>query len=193
MNLNFFIAGIKYILFDPTDAWKKINIEHKPVTIIRNSLLLPLIILATLASFTGSLLFTGSNLLPVYSLFTAIRTFLVLYCSVYFTSLLLSEITYPLDLGRDYQTSYVLISFSYVPFLVSSIFSGFFESFLFVNIIGLYGLYIFWAGAEKYLNPPQYKKLPLLIATAFTAIVIYIATNYVLKLILDKFYYALFD
>lgn len=193
MNLNFFIAGIKYILFDPTDAWEKINIKQKPVTVIRNSLLLPLIILVTLASFTGSLLFTENNLLPVYSLFIGARTFLVLYCSVFLAARLLCEITYPLDLGRDYQMSYILISFSFVPFLVSSVVSGLFESFLFVNIIGLYGLYIFWAGVEKYLNPPQYKKLPLLIATAFATVFIYIVTNYIFKLILDKFYYALFD
>lgn len=193
MDIKYFITGLKNILFDPSKAWETINIEHKPLKVIRDSFLLPLILLVSLSSLAGSLMFSSNNLPPVYSVFTGLRTFLVLLCTIYVTAVVLGEVTFPLDLGKDFYTSFTIITFSFVPFLICQIFSGLFESLLFVNIIGLYGLYIFWAGAEKFLDPPQYKKLPLLIATSVLAVVVYVVMNSILKTILDKIFYTLFD
>jgi hypothetical protein len=67
-----------------------------------------------------------------------------------------------------------------------------FESLLFVNIIGLYGLHVFWIGVEKTLNPPQYKKMPLIIAVTIIFAGIYIATNMLLSMITDRVYYSFF-
>lgn len=193
MDLKFFISGLRNILFDPEKAWDTINMEHRPLRVIRDSFLLPMIILASLATFAGSLLFTDSNLPAAYSFFTGIRTFLVLLSTVYVTAIVLGEVTYPLDLGKDFYVSFTMVTFSFVPFLICQVFSGLFESLLFVNIIGLYGLYIFWAGAEKFLDPPQYKKLPLMIASSVIAVIVYVAVNTVLKTVLDKIFYALFE
>lgn len=193
MDLKYFISGLRNILFDPEKAWDTINLEHRPLKVIRDSFLLPMIILAAIATFAGSLLFTESNLPAVYSFFTGLRTFLVLLCTVYVTAFVLGEVTYPLDLGKDFYVSFTMVTFSFVPFLICQVFSGLFESLLFVNIIGLYGLYIFWAGAEKFLDPPQYKKLPLMIASSVIAVIVYIALNTVLKTVLDKIYYVLFE
>lgn len=193
MDIKFFITGLKNILFDPSRAWDTINFEHRPIKVIQNSFLLPLIVLVSLSTFAGSLLFSNSNLSPLFSLFLGLRTFLVLYCTVYVTALVLREVTFPLDLGRDFYTSFTIIAFSFVPFLICQILSGFFESLLFVNIMGLYGLYIFWAGAEKFLDPPQYKKMPLLIATSVAAVILYVLVNSILKVILEKIFYAFFD
>ncbi|MGE5420292.1 MAG: YIP1 family protein [Chloroflexota bacterium] len=193
MDIKYFITGLKNILFDPSNAWETINVEHRPLKVIRDSFLLPLVLLVSLAAIAGSLMFSSNNLPPVYSVFTGLRTFLVLLCTIYATAFVLGEVTFPLDLGKDFYISFTIITFSFVPFLICQIFSGLFESLLFVNIIGLYGLYIFWAGAEKFLDPPQYKKLPLLIATSVLAIGVYVVMNSILKTILDKIFYALFD
>ncbi len=113
-------------------------------------------------------------------------------CQYLSDCLILGEITYPLDLGKDFSISFRLIAFSLAPFILCQVLSRLFESLLFVNVIGLYGLYIFWTGAEKLLNPPQYKKMPLLIATTITLAVIYVAANVLLNMIVDKVYYAFF-
>lgn len=193
MNYKFFLQGIKNIIFDPAKAWEIIDTENKPVKVIRDSFVFPLILLVSLSAFTGSLIFTGTGFPPVYSVFTGIRTFIALYCTIYVTAVLFGEVTFPLDLGRDFYISFRIISFSFAPFLLCLILSNLFESLLFVNIIGLYGLYIFWAGAGKLLDPPQYKKMPLLIATTVTAAVIYISSTVVLKMLFERIYYAFFD
>jgi hypothetical protein len=193
MDYKLFLIGIKNIISDPSRAWQAVENENITAKEIRNSILLPLIILASIATFTGSMLFANSELLPAYSILTGIKSFIALFCTVYLTSYILGEVTYPMDLGKDFQISFRIITLSFVPFMICQVFSGIFESLMFVNVIGLYGLYIFWAGADKFFNPPQYKKLPLLIAATATAVIIYVATNVVLKMFLDRIYYAFFD
>jgi hypothetical protein len=192
MNFSFSPVGIKNIVFNPVKFWETIKSENTPAALIRNSFLIPLSVLVTLAAFFGSLFFTNSELTPLYSVLFSIKCLLVIFIAVYATSFLMGQITYPLDLGKDFNNSFKMVVVSVTPFLMCQILSRLFESLLFVNIISLYGLYIFWIGAEKILNPPQYKKMPLLIATAISFAGIYIVTDLLLGTIIDRFYFLFF-
>jgi hypothetical protein len=192
MNYKFFLHGMKNIILNPVKAWETIDSENSSVKIVRNCFLLPLIILVSVSAFIGSLIFSNSELSLVYSIFVAVKCFGLLFFTIYATSFIFSEITYPLDLGKNFSVSFRIIVYSITPFLLCQIFSRIFESLLFVNIIGLYSLYIFWVGAEKMLTPPQYKKMPMLIATTITIAGIYIVTNFFLTMLTDKVYYAFF-
>jgi hypothetical protein len=160
---------------------------------VRDSFLLPLIITASVAAMAGAQLFATAEFSPFYSVLAGIRTFLVLYSTIYITSVIFGEVTFPLDLGKDFHISFNIITFSFVPFLICLVISNIFESLLFVNVIGLYGIYIFWEGSARLLNPPQYKKMPLLIAAIVTAVTVYISTNMVLKVLFEKIYYVFFE
>ena len=192
MDFKFFLRGIKNIILNPVYAWETIYSENKPVKLLRNNYFFPLIILVSVSAFVGSLVFTNVELSPVYSIFVSIKCMGILYVTVYATSRIFSEITYPLDLGKDFNISFKIIVYSVTPFLLCQVLSCLFESLLFVNIIGLYGLYIFWSGTEKMLNPSKYKKMPMLIATFVSLIGIYIVTNLVLTMLFDKVYFAFF-
>jgi hypothetical protein len=192
MDLKFFISGIKIILSDPEKAWEIINSENRPVKVVRDSFFFPLIFLVSVSAVAGSLFFTSAELSPVYSIFTGIKVFILLYITTYATAYMIGEITYPLDLGRNFSISFRITVFSITPLLLCQILSRLFESLQFVNVLGLYGLYIFWTGAEKMLNPPQSKKMPLIIAATITMAGIYILSGILLKLIIDRMYYAFF-
>ena len=192
MGYKFFFHGIKNIILNPVKAWEAIDSENRPVKLVRNSFFFPLIILVSVSAFVGSLIFTNAELSPVYSIFVVIKCFGLLFFTIYATAFIFSEITYPLDLGKDFSVSFKIIVYSTAPFLMCQILSRLFESLLFVNIIGLYGLYIFWTGVEKMLTPPQYKKMPMLIATTVTLAGIYIATNLLLTLLIERVYFAYF-
>ena len=192
MDYKYFLRGIKNIILNPVKAWETIDSETKSLKLPRDSFFFPLIILVSVSAVIGSLIYINSELSPVYSLFVGIKCIGVLYLTIYASAYIFGEITYPLDLGKDFNVSFRIIVFSMTPFLLCEILSRIFESLLFVNIIGLYGLYIFWTGIEKMLTPPQYKKMPLLIATAFTIAGIYIVSNLVLTMLLDRVYFALF-
>ena len=193
MNYKFFLIGLKNIILNPVKAWETIDSENKKVKVIRDSFLFPLIILVSISAVAGSLIFTNTELAPVFSIFVGVRTFIVLFFTIYATSLIFGEITFPLDLGKDFTISFRIIVYSVAPFLLCQILSGIFESLLFANVIGLYGLYIFWTGVDKLLSPPQYKKMPLLIATTISMVVIYVATNMLLTKLVERIFYAFFD
>jgi hypothetical protein len=192
MNFKFFLKGIINIILDPVKEWKSIDSEYRSVRFIRNSFFIPLTLLVSVSAFAGSLVFTNSELSPVYSILVSIKSFCLLYFTMYSTAFILTEISYPLDLGRDFNISFKITVYSITPFLLCQILSRLFESLLFVNIIALYGLYIFWTGAEKLLSPPQYKKMPMLIATTITMVGIYIGLNFILNMVVDRVYYAFF-
>lgn len=192
MDYRFLLYGIRNILLNPSKYWETIHSENTPVKLIRNNFLLPLVILVSIASITGSLIFFNTELSVVYSIMLGIRIFIVLTATSYITSYILGEITYPLDLGKDFNISFRLIVYSLTPFLLCQILSSVFESLLFVNLIGLYGLYIFWTGADVTLKPPQHKRMPMLIATTVVLAGVYVITDLILKMIIDRIYFAYF-
>jgi len=192
MDYKFFLNGIKNIILNPVKAWEAIDSENRTAKFVRDNIFLPLIILVTVSAFVGSLIFTNSELSPVYSIFVGIKCFGLLYFTIYATAFIFGEITYPLDLGKDFSVSFKIVAYSSVPLIMCQILSRLFESLLFINIMGLYGLYIFWTAAEKMLTPPQYKKMPMLIATTVIFTGIYIAINLLLTMLIDRIYFAYF-
>jgi hypothetical protein len=176
----------------PGKAWDIINSENISTSELRNGFLIPFIILISVSAYGGSIIFVNSKLAASYSLMEAVKCFIVTFLAIYGTARVLTEIASRLELGRDFAVSFRLIVFSSVPFLTCQFFSRFFESLLFINILAFFGLYVFWVGVEKLLNPPQKKKMPLLIATTVTMLIIYIVTDVVLSKIIDKVYYSMF-
>lgn len=193
MNSDLLIFKVKNILTNPAKAWETIYSENKSVNSVRNNLLMPLILLISVSSVAGSAMYTNAEMSGVYSLLIGIKNFFLFFISVYATAFIHKQITYPLDLGKDFTVSFRIISFSLVPFLLCQVISRFFESLLFINILSLYGLYLFWTGCEKLLNPPEYKKMPMLVATFITFAGIFLATNYLFTMILDRVFLKFFS
>jgi hypothetical protein len=192
MDFKFLYKSLLRIIFTPGKAWEIVVNENRPVKELRKSFLYPLIIIVSISAFLGSIIFANKTLQPVYSMMIGIKYFILLLVVPVISAFLLNEITKPLDLGKNYTTSYRLIVYSLTPFLFCQMASQLFESLIFVNILGLYGMYIFWSGAERILNPPSYKKMPLLIATFISLTTIYVASDWVLSSIVDRVYNSFF-
>ena len=193
MNKKFFLFKATDIIFNPVTAWETIDLENKPVGVIRNSFLFPLIFLVSIASVAGSLIYINPELAAVYSVFVGIKCFMLFYVSIYASAYILKQITHALDLGDNFAISFRLIVYSIVPLLICQIFSRLFESVLFVNVLALSGLFIFWTGTERMLTLPSYKKMPLLISAFITFVGIFIATDFLLTKIIDKIFYTFFS
>ena len=190
---RFFLIVAKDIIFNPSTAWETIYSDARPVKVIRNGFLIPLVLLISISAFAGSMVFANSEPSISWSLLTGLKCFFLFYLTVFATSWVLKEITYPLDLGKNFSVSFRLITYSVVPLLVCQFFSRFFESLLFINVLAMYSLYIFWTGAEKLLNPPANKKMPLLIATFVTFLVIFIAADLLFSMVIDRIYSIFFS
>lgn len=193
MDLKFLAKSVKNIILNPAKAWEDIFSENKPVKYIVINLLFPLIILAAVSAFLGTFLFTRTELLKAYSVLTGVKYFILIYLGIYGTALIFKEITKALGMGKDFDLSFKLIAYSSVPFIICQIISLLFESFIFINVLAFVGLYIFWTGMEKLFNPPEKRKLPLLIATTLVFIIVFLAANWFLSMVSDKLFFAFFE
>lgn len=184
---------VKDLIINPSQAWEIIDTENKSVNETRNGLLFPLSLLVSVSAVFGSLLYTNSGISPVYSIFAGIECFIVFFISVYASAYILNEISYLLELGRNRVVSFRLIVYSIVPFMLCQMISCLFESLLFVDVLSIFGFYIFWIGAERMLTPPANKKLPLLISAFISFTGIFIATDFLLTKLFDKIFYTFFS
>jgi hypothetical protein len=193
MANNFLLFKVKEFITNPAHSWETIVTENKPANQIRNGFLLPLTILVSVSAVFGSLLYTNPGLSAVYSIFAGIECFIVFIISVYASAYILNEILHVLDLGRNRDVSFRLIVYSIMPFMLCEMVSRLFESLLFVDVLSIFGLYIFWIGAERMLNPPDNKKLPLLIGTFISFTGIFIAADFLFTKLIDKIFYTFFS
>lgn len=192
MDFRFLYYRIVNLLIRPERAWQIIHSENRPVTDIKKSFFLPLVSLAAISATLGSLFFTHGGLSLFYPLLLGIRYFILFIAVTYISALVLNEITNALDLGKDYSRSFKLIGYSLGPFFICQIISLLFESLLFINLLSLYGLYIFWLGMEKMTDPPEHKKMPLMIATWVSVLAIYFVINWLLRVIIEGIYFTIF-
>jgi len=193
MDLKFLARTVRNIIINPVKEWDVIYSENKPASIFSRNLFLPLLILASVCTSLGAFLFTNTELGDAYSVLKGVRYLSLLYLAAYGTAFIFKEITNFIGLGRDFSISLKIILCSLVPFLLCQILSQLLESFIFVNILSFFGLYILWTGIEKMLNPPEGKKLGLMISAAATFIVLFLIANWILTLITDKLYFSLFS
>lgn len=193
MGNKFLVFIIKDLFINPAKAWETIDTENKSVNQIRNGFLFPLSLLVSVSAVLGSLLYTSSGFSLVYSIFEGIQCFLLFYIAVYLSAYILTLISNALELGNNWAVSFKLIVYSIVPFMLCQIISRMFESLLFVDVLSVFGLYIFWIGADRMLTPPAQKKIPLLIGAFISFTGIFIATEFLLTKLIDKIFYTFFS
>jgi Yip1 domain len=193
MDFKFLSHRIRNIILNPEKTWDAIHYENKPIKYVRGSFILPLIFLVALSAFLGSLLFTNTAVSEVYSVLVGVKYFILLCIVIYGTAFIFKELSKALDLATDFNLSFKIIAYSSAPFLLCQIISRLFESFIFVNVLALYGLYIFWTGVEKMINPPENKKIPMLISATVVFIILIVVGNLALTQVMDKLYFAFFS
>ncbi len=193
MNYRFLPNRLPFILFHPEKAWRKIASENITAKELRNQFIFPLTLVTAIAAFIGSCFFINTNLPVTYSILAFIKCILLFLFVVYASAITHREITYALDLGRSYEVSYKIVAYSIIPLFICYLASHLFESLVFVNILAVYGLYLFRAGSDELLNPPEYKKMPMLIAMTVVVTFYFVAAAVVLNQLTDRLLYAFLD
>ena len=192
MDFKFLIHTVKILILNPVKEWDTVHSENKTAEYFSRNLFFPLLIPGSVSSFLGSFLFTNTELSNAYSVMTGVKYFLLLSVVIYGTSFIFREITSASGFVRDFNLSFRIIACSAVPLLLCQIVSRLFESFIFINILSLFGLYILWTGIGKMINPPERKKSFLMISTAVTFIALLSVTDWILNLLFDKIYFSIF-
>lgn len=192
MDFKFLADSIRNIIVDPIKAWDTIHSEDRKTKYLKINLILPLTALAAVSAFLGSYYFINTGLTNAYSILAGIKYFILYHLVIYFTILIIKEIAKAMNLSMDLNLSFNLVAYSAIPFLLCQILSRVFESFIFINVLALYGLYVFWVGVEEMLDPAEKKKIPLLLAATATFVVLFYSADWILSAVIDKLYFAFF-
>ena len=192
MDIKFLAYTVRNLILDPMKEWDVIHSENRSASFFSRSLLLPLLFLASVSSFLGAFLFTNTELGNAWSVLKGVRFFAVVIIATYGTAFILSEITAFIGIRRDFSISFRIIVCSIVPFILCQIVSQLFESFIFVNILSAFGLYIMWNGITKMLDPAEGRKLTLMIGATVAFIALFLIASSVMTSLTDKIYFSFF-
>lgn len=193
MNFRFLTGTIYGLILNTEEEWDKIRLENHSAGYFSRNLVFPLVLVTAVSAFLGSYLFIDTGLSSLYSVLTGIRYFVLFFFAIYGTAFFFGKAAKYFSTECGTETSFRLSAGSIMPLLLCQIVSLLFESFIFVNVLAFYGLYIFWTGISRLSNPPSDKKIHLLIAEAAIFIFLFIAGNKILTLLFDKIYYAFFS
>lgn len=192
MDFNFLVRSVRGIILDPLKEWDVIQAENKHASHFSRNLLFPLLLMVSVSAFLGSFLFTNTVLKDSFSILTGVKYFALFFLVIYGTAFIFKEVINAFGLSKDFNCSFKIIVCSVVPFLLCQIATRMFESFIFINILSFYGLYILWTGIEKLIDPPEKKKILLMISASIAFIALLSLTNWILTIVFDKLYFSIF-
>lgn len=157
------IGEVKLILLNPKGFWveqKEADDDQK----LWLTYLLPIALTGAVAVFIGEL-FKPTDFFIQFPLLKATREVLLFvlqyFISVFFTNELMK--TYGAE--KNIELARKLVVYSMTPMLLVSLITGLFPFLYVVDILGIYGFYLFAIGAKELLNFPENKEQSYILIT----------------------------
>ena len=192
MDFRYLFKTIKNIIVNTEPEWDVVVNEKRTSGFITINLLLPLIILASLSAYLGSFLFIDTGLNQAYAVLSGLRYLIHFLVVIFLTAVLLKEALKRYGADPGFENAFKITALSSVPLLLCQIISRLFESFIFVNVLAVFGIYICWAGIDRLSDLPKKKKYQLLLIATALFIAVWLITNRLLKFAADEIYYSFF-
>lgn len=140
----------------PNQFWKEEPKEESAKEIFR-SFFLPLVVLVGVAIFLGELI-TSSEFLLSYAMARSLRE-IFSYILQYFLSVyVLNELMTSFGGMKNRLAISRLVAYSLLPLLVVSFLTGLFPALYVLNVLSLYGIFLFVLGIKGSLELPEANK-----------------------------------
>jgi hypothetical protein len=147
-------AVSKDVIINPIEFWRKQKDINEDTTELLKILVLPLLAAVLVAVFLGGF-FRGDYFSVGISLLWVTREIILLsilyFGGVFITRELVRRFGYDVEIPVLQK----LVSYSLVPHMVVSVVTGLLPFFFFLDVFGIYSLYVFWLGARRLLPFPK--------------------------------------
>ncbi len=138
------------VLKEPNKFWRGEKEEVKP-EVVFSDYYLPLVLLVGLAVFVGELI-KGSEVLFSYAVAKSVREIISYVLQFYLSVYLLNELLTSVGGVKNKLLVTRLVAYSFLPFLIVSFLTGLFPGLYIINLLGLYGIFLFVQGVKGSLN-----------------------------------------
>ncbi|HEY7663624.1 MAG TPA: Yip1 family protein [Xanthobacteraceae bacterium] len=153
------LERVKAIVLRPQAEWKEIGQEPATLSELFVNYVAILAAIPEVARFIGQS-FVGGYLPVVPSLVRAVVVYLVTFAMVYIIAGVIDLLAPRFGGEKNFANAVKLSVYSYTPLWLAGIFL-LVPGLNFLEILGLYGLYLLWAGLPQLMRVPQDKALPL--------------------------------
>lgn len=164
----------------PENEWEKINNENIVYKKLYVYIILPLLILGVLAILTG-------NYFVKFAFIESFIYLLSISVIIWVTSYVIRLTSDYFDSKKDFNASFTLVSYSFIPLLIANIPAKLALFFFWMSFLGLFGIYLFWKGLKPVLNTPQSKQIPQISLVIILVFVMMILFNYFSMLVKNMF------
>jgi len=172
--------SVKEVIINPSQFWKGQKAVPPGFLQITAGYLLPLILLAAFCIFAGELI-RGSRFYLFFPAMKAVRKILLYVIhyviSVFFTKELMSVF----GCSKNTTVARSLVAFSLTPSLLISVITGLFPFLYILNILGVYGFYIFSTGVRELLLFDEKMELRYIVAVILVNIILFIILSFLLS------------
>ncbi|MBT3383824.1 MAG: hypothetical protein HN778_00155 [Prolixibacteraceae bacterium] len=159
MDISFskIINQIKEIIINPKGFWREQKNKQESQFELLSGFLFPVLLIIAIVVFVGEFLWSA-DFYFAYAILKSVRE-IVLFALQYFIAVYLTNVLIETFGGiKNIAVSRKLVVFSLTPFLLVSVITGLFPYLYVIDILGIYGFYIFWIGAKELLAFPEEKQ-----------------------------------
>jgi hypothetical protein len=191
MNLNEIVDRAKNIIINPSGEWENIVKENPSGKNSIQGYALPFLIAVAVASLIGDFLFkTRIGYGPGFILGMAILSFGMLLLTLYLSGIIVNEMAPSFQSVKDQDAAIQLVVFSYTPAFVAAIVANLFPQIAFINILGLYSIYIFWEGIGPCMKTPGKNKTTYAVVSILVIIVLYGILSVLIGVLLSSMFFT---
>jgi hypothetical protein len=187
ISLQDIINRIKEVLISPKAFWNSYKENNVGFSELFGGFFLPVLLVAVLAVFLGEF-FKSAHFYMVFAILKALRELVLFilefFIAIYFTNELLKTF----GGEKNIRLSRLLVTYSFTPFLLVSTVTGLFPFLYPLDILGVYGFYIFWVGGKQLLTLPQQKIDSYLILTIVVNFITFGFASIILSKLLTYYY-----
>ncbi len=192
MDFKLLYKRLVLLVSKPSKFWSQVKEEDISSSEVRRSFLTPILVLIAVASFTGTYLYSYNSLSIIYPLLKGLEYFLIFFITIEIVVLLLSEISGYLLKSKLNDEIYKIVVYSLGPFMLIMIITRLFSSLLFLNGLGIYGLYVLWSGIDILIGGDYNFRIRLTALTSTSIIVFYLGIRWIISTLIEGLYLTIF-
>ncbi|MGB7951120.1 MAG: Yip1 family protein [Candidatus Binatia bacterium] len=169
MNLT---DRVKSILLQPAEEWRVIEQETGNASELYKSYIAPLAALGPVASIIGLPMIVGDRVPLTAVVAHAFVGFILTLASTYVFSLIINALAPTFQGTKNNFQALKLTAYSSTPAWLAGIFN-LIPALSFLQVLGLYSLYLLYTGLPPLMRAPQEKALPYTVVVILASIVIF--------------------
>ena len=174
------------MLTGPRRFWDDIT-ERKATIRVFSQFYLPFVILVSITSSIGDLL-NSPEILISYTVVTGLKDIFVYLIHFFIMVFVINQLTTAFGGTENIESSRLAVGFSMTPFFMVAAITGLFPFLYVLNVLGLYGLYIFYTGVPKLFGIPKSRIIAFTVTAILVNFVIFAVLSIIFWKLLGTFY-----